>query len=42
LRSISHGRAVHSRKLHGFEEIPSHVAQKVIEAAKKEREEVHA
>jgi elongation factor G len=42
LRSISHGRAVHTRKLASYEEIPSHVAQKIIDAAKKEREEVHA
>lgn len=42
LRSISHGRAVHTRRFHGYEEVPSQVAQKVIEAAKAEREEVHA
>ncbi|MCI0436707.1 MAG: elongation factor G [Gemmatimonadetes bacterium] len=38
LRSISQGRAVHTRRLHGYEEIPAHVAQKVIESARKERE----
>jgi len=38
LRSISQGRAVHTRKLHGYEEVPSHVAQKIIEAARQERE----
>ncbi|HEX7117890.1 MAG TPA: elongation factor G [Longimicrobiales bacterium] len=42
LRSLTHGRAAHTRKLHGYEEVPAHVAQKVIEAAKAEREEVHA
>lgn len=42
LRSITHGRAAHTRALHGYEEVPAHVAQKVIEAAKREREEVHA
>jgi elongation factor G len=42
LRSISQGRAVHKRKLHGYEEVPQHVAQKIIEAAKKEKEEAHA
>ena len=42
LRSLTQGRAVHSRKFHGYEEVPPHVAQKVIEAAKKEKEEVHA
>jgi elongation factor G len=39
LRSISQGRAVHRRMLHGYEEVPSHVAQKVIEAAAREKEE---
>jgi len=42
LRSISQGRAVHKRKLHGYEEVPQHVALKIIEAAKKEKEEAHA
>ncbi|MBI4545586.1 MAG: elongation factor G [Gemmatimonadetes bacterium] len=43
LRSLTHGRAFHTRKLHGYEEVPAHVAQKVIEAARKEKkEEVHA
>jgi elongation factor G len=42
LRSLTQGRAMHKRKFHGYEEVPSHAAQKVIEAAKKEREEVHA
>jgi elongation factor G len=42
LRSISQGRAVHKRKLYGYEEVPQHVAQKIIETAKKEKEEAHA
>jgi elongation factor G len=42
LRSITQGRAVHSRKLHGYEEVPGNVQAKVIETAKKEREEVGA
>jgi elongation factor G len=42
LRSITQGRAVHTRRLHGYEEVPQHVAQKVIDASKKEREEAHA
>jgi elongation factor G len=42
LRSLTQGRAVHRRKFHGYEEVPSHAAQKIIEAAKKEKEEVHA
>lgn len=40
LRSLTQGRAAHRRKLYGYEEVPAHVAQKVIEAASKE--EVHA
>lgn len=42
LRSITQGRAYHTRKLHGYEEVPQQVAAKIIEQAKKEREEVHA
>lgn len=42
LRSITQGRANHTRKLHGYEEVPAHVAEKVIEAAKEKAEEVHA
>jgi elongation factor G len=42
LRSLTQGRAMHRRKFHGYEEVPAHAAQKVIEAAKKEHEEVHA
>jgi elongation factor G len=43
LRSMSHGRAVHSRTLHGFEEVPANVAERVIAEWKKEaEEEVHA
>jgi elongation factor G len=38
LRSISQGRAFHSRKLHGYEEVPSHVAQRVVEAMSKDRD----
>ena len=42
LRSLTQGRAYHKRRLHGYEEVPSHVAAKIIEQAKKEKEEVHA
>jgi elongation factor G len=43
LRSMSHGRATHTRRLHGFEEVPASVAEKVIADAKKEaEEEIHA
>ena len=42
LRSLTQGRAVHRRKFAGYEEVPGAAAQKIIEAAKKEKEEVHA
>lgn len=42
LRSLTQGRAHHGRQFHGYEEVPTHVAQKIKEAAAKEREEVHA
>jgi len=42
LRSLTQGRAFHKRKLAGYEEVPAHVAQKIIEQAKKEKEEVNA
>lgn len=42
LRSLTQGRAVHRRKFHGYEEVPASTAQRIIEAAKKEKEEVHA
>jgi elongation factor G len=43
LRSMSHGRAIHRRKLYGFEEVPANVADKVIADMRKEaEEEVHA
>lgn len=43
LRSLTQGRAVHTRRFHGYEEAPQHVTGKVIDEAKREREvEVHA
>jgi elongation factor G len=42
LRSLTQGRAYHKRKLSGYEEVPAQVATKIIEQAKKEKEEVHA
>jgi elongation factor G len=42
LRSLTQGRAFHTRRQHGYEEVPAHVQQKIIEAAKKEKEEVSA
>jgi len=42
LRSLTQGRAFHARRLHGYEEVPAHVQAKIVEAVKKEREEVSA
>jgi elongation factor G len=42
LRSLTQGRAFHKRRLAGYEEVPAHVAQKIVEQAKKEKEEVNA
>jgi elongation factor G len=42
LRSLTQGRAYHTRKLSGYEEVPAHVQQKIIETSKKEKEEVSA
>jgi elongation factor G len=42
LRSLTQGRAYHTRKHAGYEEVPPHIAQKIIEQSKKEKEEVHA
>lgn len=42
LRSLTQGRAFHSRRPHGYEEVPSNVQPKVIETARREREEVSA
>jgi elongation factor G len=39
LRSLTQGRAFHTRKLSGYEEAPMHIAQKIIEQSKKEKEE---
>ena len=42
LRSLTQGRGFHTRKHAGYEEVPTHIAQKIIENAKKEKEEIHA
>jgi len=42
LRALTQGRATHTRTFHAYEEVPQHEAQKLIEAAKKEREELAA
>ena len=39
LRSMTQGRGIHSRKFAKYEEVPSEIAQKVIEQAKKDKEE---
>ncbi|HYR09307.1 MAG TPA: elongation factor G [Longimicrobium sp.] len=40
LRSLSQGRASHTRTFHAYEEVPAHEVPRVVEAAKKEREEL--
>ena len=42
LRSLTQGRAFHSRRLHGYEEVPANVQAKIVEAAKKDRQEISA
>lgn len=42
LRSLTQGRATHARTFHAYEEVPAHEVSKVVEAAKKEREELAA
>ena len=42
LRSLSQGRATHTRTFHAYEEVPAHEVPRVVEAAKKEREELAA
>ncbi len=42
LRSLTQGRATHTRTFHAYEEVPAHEVTKVVEAAKKERDELAA
>jgi elongation factor G len=42
LRSLTQGRAFHSRRLHGYEEVPANVQAKIVEAAKSDRQEISA
>lgn len=42
LRSLTQGRAAHTRKPHGYEEVPAHVAQRIIDAAARQKQEVTA
>jgi elongation factor G len=39
LRSLSQGRAVHTRQFHAYEEVPQNEVPKIVESVKKEREE---
>jgi elongation factor G len=38
LRSITQGRGDHARKFRGYEEVPHHIAQRIVEEAEAERE----
>lgn len=38
LRSLTQGRATHTRVFHAYEEVPAHEVHKLVEAAKRERE----
>jgi elongation factor G len=40
LRSLSQGRAYHTRELHGYEEVPALEVDRVVERVRKEREEL--
>ncbi|HEX8690908.1 MAG TPA: elongation factor G [Longimicrobium sp.] len=42
LRSLTQGRATHTRRFSSYQEVPAHEVPKVVEAAKKEREELAA
>jgi elongation factor G len=42
LRSLTQGRATHTRTFHSYEEVPAHEVQKLVEAAKREKEELLA
>jgi elongation factor G len=39
LRSLTQGRAVHTRQFHGYEEVPQAEVSRVVESVRKEREE---
>jgi elongation factor G len=41
LRSMTGGRGTFSMKFSHYEEVPAHIAQKVIDEARREKEEAH-
>jgi elongation factor G len=42
LRSLTQGRATHARRFHSYQEVPSHEVPRIVEAHKKEVEELAA
>ena len=42
LRSVTQGRGNFSMEFDHYEQVPAHIAEKVIEEARKRREEAHA
>ncbi len=40
LRSLSQGRASHARRFHSYQEVPAHEVTRLVEAAKKQKEEM--
>ncbi len=42
LRSLTQGRASHTRTFHAYEEVPAHEVPRVVETSKKEKEELAA
>jgi elongation factor G len=42
LRSLTQGRATHVRTFHAYEEVPAHEVQKLVDASRREREELAA
>jgi elongation factor G len=42
LRSLTQGRATHTRTFHAYEEVPEHEVQRVVETAKQEKAEMAA
>jgi len=42
LRSLTQGRATHTRRFHSYQDVPAHEVPKLVEATRKEREELAA